>query len=401
MMDGSAAMSVATAMVEGVGTERPAAQLAGGIRAQLQGGSCDLLLLFASAHFESEFERIAVELLEELAPRAFIGTTSETVIGSDREYEGLPAIAAWAAHLPGVRVHTFHLSQADVERLETPADWHDHLGVSPADDPYFLLLADPFSINALLALDRLDGAYPSRPALGGLASAGEAPRENILIFDGHALREGMVGAALSGAVQIDTIVSQGCRPIGRSLVITRAEKNVIYQLGGRPPLNMVTDVLRHCTSRDVELARSHGLLVGRVINESQGRFSTGDFLIRNPLGFDSSTGAMAVSDFVRAGQTIQFQVRDADSAAQELAVLLSAAPCERAAGALVFTCNGRGTRLFNDRSHDARALHAATHGVPQAGCFCAGEIGPIGGRNYLHGHTASIALIRPAGAAHA
>lgn len=394
-------MTIATAVVEGVGTECPAPRLAAEVRAQLHGASCDWLLLFASAHFEDEFERIAGELLEELAPRAFIGTSSETVIGGDREYEGLPALAVWAAHLPGVRVSTFHLSQANLESWDTPAEWHDQLGTSPDDEPYFVLLADPFSINVLLALERLECAYPSRPAIGGLASAGEAPRENILIFDGHALREGMVGVALSGNVQIDTIVSQGCRPIGRTLVITRAEKNVIYQLGGRPPLNMVTDVLRNCTSRDVELARSHGLLVGRVINESQGHFATGDFLIRSPLGFDSSTGAMAVSDYVRAGQTIQFQVRDAESAAQELAVLLSAAPCERAAGALVFTCNGRGTRLFNDRSHDARALHTATRGVPQAGCFCAGEVGPIGGRNYLHGHTASVALIRPAGDAHA
>lgn len=393
MSSASSEIRVASAVVEGYGHPDAASRLAQAITESL-GGRVDLLLAFASAHYEEEFERIAAELHEKLAPRAFIGATGEGVIAGDREYESQPAITAWAARLPRVRLCAFHLSQEDVERLATPQEWHEQLGAGPQEQPNFILLADPFSVNILLALERLEAAYPKRPAVGGVASAGEAPRQNVLIFDGQALRHGLCGVALWGAVRMDTVVSQGCRPIGRHLVITKAQQNVIYQLGGKPPLNMVQELLRSCSSRDQQLAQTRGLLVGRVINEHQGSFSQGDFLIRNPIGFDASTGAMAISDLVRTGQTIQFHVRDSVSAGEELAALLSAAPCERAAGALLFSCNGRGTRLFPDRHHDARAVHTACRGAPVSGFFCAGEIGPVGGRNFLHGHTASIALFR-------
>lgn len=402
MADSDSTIRIVSAVVEGMETPSVGAELAKRIHEQLSGRRADLLIAFSSAHFDEEIDRIVAELYERLAPRAFIGASAEAVIAGDRELENRPAVVVWAASLPESRITSFHVSQADVDRFESPEDWVDLVAIDPDDEPSLLLIGDPFSVNVLAVVDGLEAAYPGRPAVGGMASAGEAPRQNVIIFDGQPLRHGMAGVAIAGGVQIDTVVSQGCRPIGRHLVITKAEQNVIYQLGGKPPMNMVTEMLRACSARDIELARTRGLLVGRVINEHQGSFARGDFLIRNPLGFDSSTGAMAVSDLVRTGQTIQFHVRDERSAAEELATMLSAAPCERAAGALLFSCNGRGTRLFSARDHDARTLSTACHGAPTAGFFCAGEIGPVSGRNYLHGHTASIALFRqPAGRPHA
>ena len=266
----------------------------------------------------------------------------------------------------------------------------------PEEKPAFILLNDPYSFNLLDLLERFEKLYPGQPAIGGIASAGEAPGQNTMIFDGQPLHQGLCGVALSGNVRIDTVVSQGCRPIGRHLVITEAERNIIRQLGGQPPLQVLIETLQNCSTHDIELARSGGLLIGRAISEQQPAYARGDFLIRNAIGFEQDTGAMAVNDLVQTGQTIQFHVRDSASAAADLASLLGARPRGMSAGALLFTCNGRGTRLFKDRHHDAMAVTRSGNALPVAGLFCAGEIGPVGLRNYVHGYTASVAFFRPA-----
>ncbi|MBU0616373.1 MAG: FIST C-terminal domain-containing protein [Planctomycetes bacterium] len=389
-------MTVAAAALHATGQTDAGEKLAGEVAAQLGEKRADLCLLFATAHFDDELDKIVADVHDRLSPGAFVGTTGESVICNAVEYERRPAVTLWAAHLPAVRAATFHLSQEDLERLEEPAAWHDHLHLPAEQQPHFILLADPFSFNLLEMLERLEQAYPGRPAIGGVASAGEQPGQNHMIFEGQPLHHGLCGVALTGNIQIDTVVSQGCRPIGHHLVITEGERNVIRQLGGKPPLAVVIDTLKQCSTRDIELARSGGLLVGRVINEHQPRFTRGDFLIRNPIGFEQESGAMMINDLVRIGQTIQFHVRDSKSADDDLLSLLGARPRAAAAGALLFTCNGRGSRLFKERHHDARAVAQACDALPVAGMFCAGEIGPVSRRNFLHGHTASIAFFRPA-----
>lgn len=391
-------LTCAAAVVTGVGTSGAARELVERVHAELGGRSGDLCVLLASAHLEDEIEAIADQVFELLHPRALIGTTGEAVISGGCEYEGQAAVTLLAAHLPRAQCVSFHLSQDDLQRLGTPAAVHEHLGVSPASDPYFILLGDPFTINPLDLLARLEQSYPGRPAVGGMASAGERPGQNAMIFEGQTLRQGACGVALWGDVRVECVVSQGCRPIGRHLVITRGERNVIYGLGGRPPRTVVRELLDACPPRDRELARERGLLIGFAINEHKGEFGRGDFLIRNPMRFDAESGALEVNDYVRTGQTVQFHVRDGDSADEDLNSLLSACQPERVAGVLLFSCNGRGTRLFANRHHDARAVMQRFGTKPLAGLFCAGEIGPIGRRNFLHGHTASIGFIRPAGA---
>lgn len=355
-------------------------------------GRADLAVLFCSAHYATRLETIADNIMQTLSPGCLVGMSAEAVIQGDIEYENRAGVALWAARLPGAHVRSFHFSQQDIERLETPEAIHDHLAIAPDVHPAFLLLGDPLTINVPVVLERLETAYPERPAIGGMASSGSEPGENVLLFDGQALHHGLSGVALWGDVQIDTLVSQGCRPIGKHTVITQAERNIIRRLGGRPALQVVSDLFESCSDADRELLQHNGLFLGRVINEYQRTFARGDFLIRNTIGFDRDSGAMAVNDYVRTGQTVQFHVRDAAAADEDLESLLSAAHIGGARGALLFCCNSRGTRLFETPNHDAAAVARHTGGVPLAGAFCAGEIGPIGRQNYIHGHAASIAF---------
>lgn len=391
-------MKIAVATATNVQQPQLAEFLTEQIRQVLGDAPADLCFVFASAHFAETLPGLVQGLHEQLGPRTLLGMTGEAVIADDTEYEDQPALTLWAGNMPNVRLRSFHLSQEDLDRLDEPEALRDHLAIPLDEQPSFVLLGDPFSLQILRALEQMQRAYPDRPMIGGLASAADAPGENVMIFDGVTLNHGLCGVAMWGDVRMDTVVSQGCRPIGHHMVITRAEGQVIYQLGGKPPLARVTEVLKECSTRDLELARTRGLLVGRVINEYQPKFERGDFLIRNPLGFDSSTGAMAVSDLVRTGQTIQFHVRDAKTAAEDLDNMLAdaATVAKQAAGTLLFSCNGRGSRLFSDRDHDARAVRSVSGPMPLAGLFCAGEIGPVGDQIFLHGHTASIGFLRPA-----
>jgi small ligand-binding sensory domain FIST len=207
-------------------------------------------------------------------------------------------------------------------------------------------------------------------------------------------RDGAVAVMLHGGVSLRTVVSQGCRPIGRHFVITKAERNVIYELGGRPALLQLKEIFDDLPTREQQLVQ-HGLHVGRVVNEYQDTYAQGDFLIRNVMGIDPDHGSVVIADFVRTGQTVQFQIRDAQTADEEMRQLLSSVRKDRTAkpaGALLFTCNGRGTRLFPAPHHDAGVIRHVLGDIPLAGFFAAGELGPVGGKNFMHGFTASIAL---------
>jgi small ligand-binding sensory domain FIST len=227
---------------------------------------------------------------------------------------------------------------------------------------------------------------------GGMASGASAPGESTLILDDDQFHEGAVAVRLSGAIDIAPVVSQGCRPIGKPFVITAADRNVIKQLGGRPALAVLSQVFNEAEPRDQKLLE-HGVFIGRAISEYRDTFGRGDFLIRNVIGADKKEQTVMLADIARVGTTVQFHVRDADSADDDLRSLLGdqrRAP----AGGLLFSCNGRGTRMYKDADHDVGVIHDVLGELPLAGLFCAGEIGPVGGQAFVHGHTASLALFR-------
>ena len=347
-------------------------------------GPPDLALLFVTAAHAGAAEDVAATVRATLRPGTLLGCTAESVVGGAREVEQRPAVALWAGHTGPVTA--FHARMLPTTEGNAVAGWPETDAASQAAG--VLVLADPFTFptDDVLRLDR--DTRPGVPVVGGLASAAVAPGGNRLIVDDRVVDEGAVGAVLGNGVDLASVVSQGCRPVGEPFVITKAEGNILYELAGRPALERLQDVARSVDEGDRQLL-ARGVHLGRVIDESKTTFGAGDFLIRNVLGGDPSNGAIAVGDLVDVGQTAQFQVRDAASADDELTRMLAG---RSAAGALLFTCNGRGTRLFGRPDHDAEIVAEHVPHAAVAGMFCAGELGPVGRRNYLHGFTASVAL---------
>ncbi|HEX5444189.1 MAG TPA: FIST N-terminal domain-containing protein [Pirellulales bacterium] len=354
-----------------------------------------LAMVFFSPHHAEHAALIAEAISGGLAAECLLGCTGESIVGNAQEIEGEPALALWLAALPGVSVQPMHVQFERTPEGGTVVGWPDDLPEPWPSGAALFALADPFTFPADWLLERLNEDRPGVPVLGGMASGGFRPGDHRLLLGRRVLKEGAVAALVHGPVKIQAVVSQGCRPIGRHYVITKAEQNIILELSGKPPLQQLQELFDTLPAADQQLAQQ-GLHVGRVINEYQERFERGDFLVRNCLGADRNTGALQIGDYVRAGQTVQFHVRDAGTADEDLRDLLSHA---RAAGdaqaALLFTCNGRGTRLFDAPHHDAAVLAESLGAVPAAGFFAQGEIGPIGGKNFLHGFTASAALFGP------
>ncbi|HEX3871054.1 MAG TPA: FIST N-terminal domain-containing protein [Pirellulales bacterium] len=354
----------------------------------------DLAVCFASHHHGPDFAPLLAAIDERLRPKTLIGCTGEAIVGTGREIEEQPALSLWLARLPGVNVRPMHLEFERTADGGTFTGWPEDLPSTWPAGSALIMLADPFTFPADALLERLDEAQPGIPVLGGMASGAAAPGENRIFLGGDAFDSGAVAILVDGDITVRSIVSQGCRPIGHPMVVTRAEQNVIFELGGRPAMTQLQELFDTLDPRDQQLVQ-RGLNVGLVINEYQDRFARGDFLVRNCVGADRKTGAIAVGDFVRTGQTVQFHVRDAASADEDLRELLGAVdpPADKhALGSLLFTCNGRGTRMFPEADHDARCLERRLGKIPTAGFFAQGEIGPVGGRNFLHGFTASIAL---------
>jgi len=348
-----------------------------------------LAVLFASPHFFSSAEALVGAVAEEAGQVPLIGCVAEAVAGGAREVESEPAVALWLAAGLGP-VETFGM-----EFVRTPSGGaFGGYRFEPGPPGMHLMVCDPFTFPASDLLAHLNQHVPGAVVMGGMASGGRHPGQSRLFLDGRVLAQGAVGVHLPGA-EVHPLVAQGCRPVGAPYTITRADGNVIFELGGRPPLERLRELAMALPGRDRELL-GQGVHLGMVINEYRAEPRQGDFLVRGVLGTDPQSGAIAVGDEVEVGQTVQFHVRDAESADEDLRRTLerevAALGGRRAAGALLFTCNGRGSRLFPGPDHDAGMLSAMLGGVPVAGFFCAGELGPVGGRNFLHAFTASIAL---------
>ncbi len=357
--------------------------------------AADIVFVFATPHHLKALADQLPEIQKRLDAPILIGCTGGGVIGDRREVERRSALAILTASMPGVSVTPFHVEQSSIEDL-SPNYWQSRFDFGDEDEPAFVLLPDPFTIDAQKLLDSLNDAYPLRPVVGGLASGSQSASSCALFLNGEVVH-GAVGLGLSGNFNLHTVVSQGCRPIGDPQVITRCENQIIYELGGRPALEVILTMIESLPPADQRLARS-ALLMGRVIDEYKDKFDRGDFLIRMLMGADKESGAIAVGDVFRPGQTVQLHVRDAATAREDLHELMHNVSHhlegQAASGALLFSCNGRGSHLYGEPDHDSRVVAETTGPVPIAGFFCNGEIGPIGNTNFLHGFTASIGIFQ-------
>lgn len=355
----------------------------------------DLACAFFSPHHAGDGELIASTLTERLGTTNVIGCLGESVVGTAREVEQGPAVSLWLAEFGGaVGVETFHLNPDQGREGPTLFGWPDGLIDCDPAKATLLTLADPHTFPVTeLFFPRIHEDYRGMPVVGGMSSGAMAPGQTVLLRGGEAVYGGAVGALLRGERRCRAVVSQGCRPIGRTLVVTKGRDNVIEEVGGRPPLEYLKGLYDELPSADQQLFQK-GLHIGLAMSELKDGFGRGDFLIRNLYGIDRESGALVVTDRVRVGQTVQFQLRDADTADDDLRALLRAdrAANGPAGGALLFTCNGRGSRMFQMPDHDAGVIADELGPVPTAGFFAAGELGPVGGTNFIHGFTASVVL---------
>jgi small ligand-binding sensory domain FIST len=358
-------------------------------------GPVDLATAFFSPHHRETALEIAQSVSAALKPRCLLGCQGETVVGNDREVEQGPALAVWLGRwAEEVELSAFHLTMEETSEGSTLLGWPDDLGEATPEDSAILALGDPFTFPVDDFLRQVNEEHPCLRVVGGMASGARQPGENPLLIGEDVRNEGAIAVLMRGSFKARSVVSQGCRPIGRPMIITKSKDNVILELGGKTALAQLQQLWQELDPRDQQLVQ-HGLHVGRVISEYRETFRRGDFLVRNVVGLDKASGALAVAERVRVGQTVQFHVRDAATADEDLHALLQSdvrSQPAKPAAALLFSCNGRGTRMFGQPDHDAKVVRAETGAVPLAGFFAQGELGPVGGLNFIHGFTASVLL---------
>ncbi len=364
-----------------------AVEAAAQARDELAGEAPSLAVLLGSRAHTDKAVDILKAVQAAVEPPALIGCIAQAIVAGRREIEDGPAVAVWLAS--GLAAETFQL---EFVRTGSGGLLTGYRFDQSADDLH-LLLPDPYTFPSELLIEHLNTDMPGTTVAGGLVSGGRGAGDTRLFRDHDVLSSGLVGVHLPRVHGVP-IVSQGCRPIGYPYVVTGAEDNVITELGGRPPLVRLREIVEGLPRDEQEMV-SRGLQIGIVVDEHLATPGQGDFMIRGLLGADPSSGAIEVGEIVEVGATVQFQVRDAAGASKDLRLALeraSAALPGRPVGALLFTCNARGRRMFGVADHDASTISDLLGGIPLAGFFAAGEIGPIAGRNALHGFTASMAL---------
>ncbi|MEZ6234015.1 MAG: FIST N-terminal domain-containing protein [Phycisphaerales bacterium] len=401
-----------------------AAQAAEHAMRGLSGGPCDLAFLFVGGPHVARAEHIAREVRERLGAEAIVGVSTEAVLGGGVELEAAAGVSLLGARMPGVRITPFDASSLMMLAGGATGEHDpDHIATTIGAAPDLratILLADPFSLPLVKLLPELnharvdrDGA-PAGVIVGGLASGGKASGDARLILNDRVLRTGGVGVSIAGDIRTDVLVSQGATPMGDNHIVTKSKGNAILELGGRPALQVLESVFEGLGEADQELVRGQGVLLGVVADEYKERFGRADYLIRTVVGADRGSGAIAVADRIRVGQTVRFHARDARTAHEDLSMLLDAQAIHGTpAGALLITCNQRGRALFGGPNHDAATLCRAfspeppgeqrakggrefegTPPMPIAGFFASGEIGPAGGRSFIHGQSAVPVLFR-------
>jgi len=363
------------------------------IKTQLAGKSADLTIVFVSPHFAEQYNNIPPMIRERMDPGLFFGCSGGGIIGDGQEVEQRPAFSITAAHLPGVKIQPVRAETTELPDQDTgPSVWRDWLGVPAENHPHFIFLADPFSFRGEEFLSGMDFAYSKSKKVGGLASGAQSQGGNALYLGDKVYSQGLIGVALSGNIEVDTIVAQGCRPIGEPLKITQCHENMLQKLDNEPPMEVLQDINETLNDYDRNLMKS-SLFLGIEMDPLKDDPQMGDFLIRNLMGVDHQSGSLAIGTMLREGQLVQFHLRDKLMSAEDLNMMLtryhSGGKADDACGALLFSCLGRGQHLYGKANHDTDMFKEKMGEIPLGGFFCNGEIGPVGNATFLHGYTSS------------
>jgi small ligand-binding sensory domain FIST len=357
----------------------------------------DAAILFASSFYADFFEEMLTRLKQVTGAAIIIGCSGQAIIGQALELENVPALSLLTLSLPGAALRPVRFTQAMLEECETPLAWRDRLGVQLDDVNAWLIFADPFRIDIELLLEGLTSAYGECPVMGGMASSSNSNARSTHIFlNDEVFTEGGVGLAIGGPYTLLPLVSQGCEPIGETWTITGVRDNLIMTISNRPAYDMLVETFKSLP-HEVQQRAQRNLLVGLAADEYLETFQRGNFLVRPLIGVERGTGALSIGALPRIGQTVQFQMRDARAADLDLTELLDQVSAtlghQLPIAGVLCSCNGRGVGLFETPHHDASMINRKLGDFPLAGLFCNGEIGPIGARSFLHGFTASLALL--------
>jgi small ligand-binding sensory domain FIST len=357
----------------------------------------DLALFFASPDY-AQMESLVAQAYRRSGASLLIGCTGGGVIGTGREVEDSPAVSFLNLNLPGAELAAIHVDMDDLAELRDPDKLRSWTGLVPSRVNAWIILSDPFTFDPEQLITDLTAASPGATIVGGLATGPSTQRGTQLFLNDEVFSTGAIVLAIGGAYTVRTVVAQGATPIGEPWTITGVDRHILHTIGNRPALEVLRETLEKLPE-DVQQRASRNLLVGLAMNEYKDHFDQGDFLIRNLMGADPQSGAIAIGALPEVGHTIQFQIRDATAADQDLRRQLASAREAigdvEVAGALLCTCNGRGVGLFGQPDHDAGAVAEAFGPLPLAGFFCNGEVGPVGGQTYVHGFTASLAFFIP------
>ncbi len=352
-----------------------------------------LAVLFATHHYGPEFQDLVEEVYRTINCQNLIGCTADGVIGPSAEVENQPGVVLWVAQMPDVNVVPFVLDQQDLTSLPDAQSLYDHIGVTPISSPDFIVIPEPYSVDVQASLAVLDASFPGATIVGGMASGASEPGQNRLFLNDQAFRQGMVGVSLSGNVRMTTLVSHGCRPVGRRMVVTSTRGNLIEEIESQPAALVLQELYDKANETDQELMR-RGVHVGCVVTEAGEDAPASDLLMRNMMGVTDDQ-SIAIMGNLRPGQMIQFHVRDAGSATEELETLLlqhQSAEKHATKGALFFDCSARGKQFFHKTGHDISLVNNHLPDCHTAGFFAQGEIGPVGGRTFIHAFTGTLAL---------
>ncbi len=359
-------------------------------------GRADLLIAFVSAAYGAAIDRLPQLLRPWLGDGLLAGCNAGGLIGGGSEEEDEPGIALLAGRAHDASFAVLHLEQATLPPLAASREpWWRLLELGPESGASFVLLSDPGTIDTEACARGVDRAYPGAAVVGGLASGAAEAGAARLIANGDVHRSGAVLIAFAGNAAIDPVVAQGCRPIGDPLFVTACEGNLVHELDGRRPRDVLTALF--ASLGEPERTRfGDALCIGIALPGPRQSVGAGDFLVRNVLGLDPDGGALWIGARVTRNAVVQFHLRDAEAATRELEARLEAALAGRPppAAALLFACAGRGRSLFGVTGHDSGTLRRRAD-VPVAGMFSAGEIAPIQGATFLHGYTSVFGLIRP------
>ena len=391
-------MQWASAITEDLDPEVAIDAVTGAVRGQLGGSDPDLAFLFCADAYRPAYDLLASRVRQSLPGVLLIGCSARSVIGGGREVEGRAALSLTVARLPGVALRPMRVAGDGFPRgIDS---WREHFEIDAVPDPHFVLFADPWSCDAESLVRQLDADFPDSTVIGGLASGAERAGENALFLGDRVHGEGLVGVALQGNVRVDSVVAQGCRPIGQPMFATRVrDHHVLVEVDGRPPVDAIRDLFERADARDRGLLQS-ALFLGIEMRPDLSTYGCGDFLIRNVTAVDPRTGALTIAAPLREGLVVQFHLRDAQTSAEDLEARLAQYQRERGGmgpphGALLFSCLGRGAWLYGAPNHDSDAFRRHVGAVPLGGFFCNGEIGPVEHHTFVHGYTSAFGLFRP------